>query len=95
MGPDHPSHVHWGGNSELLQSFLPLPSPAIFYNNPGRVEGRHHFTHSTDEQTEDAGSISDLANVTLLGHLEFSASTFATFTNKASGKEREAKGRSS
>lgn len=65
----------------------------VFYNNPERVERRHHYYHFTDEQTKDAQSISDLANITLLGDLRFAARTFATFSNTVSCKERETKGR--
>lgn len=51
------------------------------------MEGRYHYSHWADEQTKDAGSISDLASITLLGDLGFVAKIFATFPNKVSGKE--------
>lgn len=63
-----------------------------FHNNPKRVECIYRCSHFADEQTKDAGSINDLVNITLLGGLRFVARTFATFPNRVSGKEREAKG---
>ena len=65
----------------------------IFHNNPEVVEGNYCYSHCVDEQTKDAGSISDLANITLLRDLGFAARTFAIFLNRESGKDREAKGR--
>lgn len=90
MDSDYPNDVSFDSNVELLESFFfffPLSCPEIFHNSTERVEGRHHYSHWADEQTKDAGSISDLASITLLGDLGFVAKIFATFPNKVSGKE--------
>ena len=57
------------------------------------MECRYHYFHFTEEQSEDAGRISNLANFTLLEDLGFASRTFATFPSTVSGKEREIKGR--